>query len=63
MGAPDNANSSPIVHRVRRRNQMLHVTFTSGRPMLVLPAEVNNPYRSRFTYGMTGGCVDVKRTA
>ncbi|NIL57114.1 hypothetical protein HCB18_09295 [Salinispora arenicola] len=46
--------SKAVIHRVRRRNHQLHVTYTDGRKVEV-PAAVNGPYRSPVSYGYDRG--------
>ncbi|WP_025620737.1 hypothetical protein [Salinispora cortesiana] len=54
--SPQAASNTPsaVIHRVRRRNHQLRVTYADGRKVEV-PAAASGPYRSPVSYGYDRG--------
>lgn len=51
MTSETNTNTPKVdIHRVRRRNNTLRVTYTDGRKVSV-PQATNGVYESRVSYG------------
>lgn len=51
MTSETNTNTPKVdIHRVRRRNNTLRVTYTDGRKVSV-PQATNGAYSSRVSYG------------